>query len=97
MIRNLLIGLVGGAFLMLGVLGLLLPILPGFLFLFIALMCFATISPTVRRRLEGNRTLKALHGRWRRGRGLPLWHRMKLMFWLSAESTVQTFNARRDS
>lgn len=38
MIRNLLISVLGGAFLVLGVLGLLLPILPGFLFLFIALI-----------------------------------------------------------
>ena len=95
MIRNLLIALVGGAFLVLGLLGLVLPILPGFLFLFLAVLCFASISPRVRRRLEGNPTLRGLHARWRRGRGLPLWHRFKLMFWLSAESTVQALHSRR--
>ena len=96
MFRNLLIGLAGSAFFLLGLVGLLVPVLPGFLFLIIAIMCFAAISPRVRRRLEGNRTLKAMHGRWRRGRGLPMWHRIKLMFWLSAESGVHSLNTRRN-
>ena len=88
-IRNLLTMLAGCVLLVLAFIGFLVPILPGFLFFILALFCFAAVSPRLQRRLERNPTLHAWQTTWRRGSGLPLGHRIRLMFWMAAESAVR--------
>ena len=88
-IRNLLTAVVGCAFLALAFVGFLVPFLPGFLFLIPALLCFVAISPAFGRWLDRHPMWRAGHAKWRRGAGLPLGHRIKLMFWLGADATLR--------
>lgn len=93
-IRKLLIAIAGCALLGLAFIGFLVPILPGFVFLIAALLCFAAISPPLRRWLDRNPTWRAGHAKWRRGSGLPLGHRIRLMFWLGADAAFRAAQSR---
>ena len=93
-IRNLLIAAAGCAFLVLALVGFMIPILPGFVFLIPALLCFATVSATLRRQLERNATWRTCHAKWRRGSGLPLGHRIRLMFWLGVDAALRAAQSR---
>ena len=88
-IRNLLLTLAGCALLVLALVGFLVPILPGFAFFILAMFCFAAAFPPLQRRLDRNPTWHAWQTTWRRGSGLPLGHRIRLMFWMAAESAVR--------
>lgn len=94
-IRNLVTALAGCALLALAFVGFILPILPGFLFLVLALVCFAAVSPSLKRRLDRHPTWRAWHSNWRRGSSLPLGDRVKLMFWMGADATVRAAQWRR--
>jgi len=50
--RKIAIGLIGLGFLLLGLLSIVVPILPGFLFLIVSAACFASISETARIKLR---------------------------------------------
>ncbi len=69
-----------------GVLGLLIPVIPGVLFLLIAALCFATLSPGLRQKMQRNPRLKRLLLRLDAGHGLQLTTRCKLMFWAILEA-----------
>jgi uncharacterized membrane protein YbaN (DUF454 family) len=94
-IRNLLTTLAGCALLVLAFIGFLVPILPGFLFLILALFCFAAVSPRLQRRLERNPTLHAWQTTWRRGSRLPLGQRIKLSFWMAADALLRAVRVVR--
>ena len=82
------------AFTLLGLVGLLIPILPGFLFLILALVCVSALSPRFERRLARHPAWRGWRLRWRQSRGLPLYRRVQLAFWLSAEAVMQSFERR---
>ncbi len=94
-IRNLLTGFAGCGLLALAFVGFLIPILPGFLFLALALLCFASISPTVSRSLDRSPTWRVWHGHWRTSRGMRFSERIRLMFWMSADAAVRAVRPRR--
>lgn len=79
----------GVILLVLGLAGLVLPIIPGLLLLLLAAACFASVSPRLQRQLERNHTWREFQVRWRRGRHLPAFDRLKLMFWSTAAVATQ--------
>lgn len=95
LIRNAITAIVGLALLALAFVGFIIPILPGFLFLALALLCFVAVSPALARRLDRYPTWRAWHVRWRLGAGLPLLDRARLMFWLGADSAFQSVSTRK--
>ena len=74
----------------LGLIGLLIPILPGVLFLALAAVCFSASSPRFQARLERHPAWRGWRARWRESRGLPVWQRLQLIFWLTAEATMNS-------
>lgn len=94
MIKRALILAVAAVLAALGLIGLLIPVLPGVVFLGIALLCAASALPSLRQRLERYPGWNRWHLRWRAGAGLPLMQRIKLAFWLSAEAAVGPLRRR---
>lgn len=94
MLKRVVLMLSGTALVALGLLGLLVPILPGFLFLALAAVCFSAVSPRFQRRLERHPAWRGWRLRWRESRGLPLLKRLQLVFWLTAEAAMNSV-ARR--
>ena len=94
MIKRILLFAVAAGFLVLGLVGLLIPVLPGFVFLVMAALCLSAASPGIRRTLR----LEAVHARWRRswdaGEKLPFLQRGQLAFWLSLDAVARTIRRR---
>ena len=93
MIRQFLLATLGVMLLGLGLIGLIVPVLPGVLFLALAAACFSCCSPALQRKLEQSplwmRFQKLTHRarrRWLAGRGLPVLSRLRLAFWLTADT-----------
>ena len=78
----------------LGLIGLVIPILPGVLFLGVALICAASALPQLHHRLNRYPAWRDWHLRWRAGAQLPLTQRLKLGFWLLAETATRPFGKR---
>ncbi len=78
--------LFGSIALALGLIGLIIPIIPGVLFLLVAALCFGVLSRPVRGHLERNGRMRRLFGRLDAGRHLGLPTRMKLAFWAVLEA-----------
>ena len=76
----------GITLLCLGALGLLLPFLPGFLFLLGAAACFATLSPALHRTLHRQPRVSRFLHRLDASTHLPIVHRVKLAFWAGLEA-----------
>lgn len=70
---------------LLGFVGLIIPILPGFLFLLLALVCMAMIFPQLRQRLETVPRMRRFFHRVEQTRCLGLARRCKLWFWAALE------------
>tara|TARA_B100000315_G_scaffold251279_1_gene285784 strand:- start:3067 stop:3339 length:273 start_codon:yes stop_codon:yes gene_type:complete len=81
-------GVLGCVCLLLAVIGFLIPVLPGFLFLIFAVVCFSAVSSRFARFLERHPAATAWRRRWHRGTHLPLRQRIKLMLWLTADSAM---------
>ncbi len=79
--------LVGFLFL-LGLVGLVLPIIPGILFLFLAAILLAKISDRFDSLLNSNKELRYWRRRWNTTNSLPLLQRVKLSFWMIAKALV---------
>lgn len=78
---------IGGTILLgLGIVGLALPFLPGILFLFCAAACFASLSPTLRKRLNRQPRMARFFSHVDAGARLDLPSRFKLAFWASLEA-----------
>lgn len=84
----------GSVLVVLGLIGLLVPILPGVLFLALAAICFSATSPRFQSRLERHPAWRGWRLRWRESRGLPFLRRIQLAFWLTAEATMNTIRNR---
>jgi len=74
----------------LGILGLLLPFLPGVFFLVGAVICLSLASPRLADRCHRHPALARWHRRWHASAGLPGWQRGRLAFWLTADAAVDT-------
>ncbi len=94
MIKRALLILLAIAFTGLGLIGLVVPILPGFLFLILAAVCVSALSPRFGRRLDRHPAWRSWRLRWRESSGMPLHRRLQLMFWLSAEAAMKAVNRR---
>ena len=84
--KTLVKALLGSLFLVLGFVGLLLPILPGFLFFLLAAACFASLSPALNRKLHRQPRVSRFLHRLEAGERLDLLTRMKLTFWAGLEA-----------
>ena len=78
--------LLGCASLVLGLIGLIIPIIPGFLFILIALACFASGFPQMKRSLNRHPRLARFFDRLESGAHLHWMSRIKLAFWASLEA-----------
>jgi len=92
MIRKLLLLLAGLVLAALGLIGLVLPVLPGLLFLAAAAFCLSLASQRLRHRIDGHLErhprVRRARRRWEAGRSLPVWHRLRLGFWLSLSALL---------
>ena len=84
--KTILILAAGSISLTLGLMGLLLPFMPGFLFLLIAAACFASLSPRTRAGLERHPRLQRFFGRLDAAAHLGVSARAKLAFWAALET-----------
>ena len=86
--KNVLLIPIGLAALVLGIAGLIIPIIPGFIFLALAAICFATVVPGLRRKLERNSRMQRLFNRVDRSTHYPALTRLKLLFWACLETVM---------
>ena len=70
----------------LGVIGLLLPIVPGWLFFGLAVVCVAQVSPRFRRKLHNNPRMRRFTHRLNQAKALAPVARIKLSFWALVEA-----------
>lgn len=92
MLRKGLIFLAGLVLTVFGIIGLVLPVMPGLVLLIAAAACFSVTSPRFRARLEQRlgrhpRYRRVLR-RWQLTHGLPAWRRLQLAFWLTLSSLL---------
>ncbi len=93
MLKRFLLRLLGAALLLLGLVGLVVPIVPGVLFLLLAAICFSAPGPgaaTPSPYPAGS----GWRATWRQSRSLPLLRRVQLAFWLAAAATVDAVRNR---
>ena len=70
---------------LIGLLGLVIPIIPGILFLIVAAGLFAQLIPAVRQRLSRNPRMQRLFTRLDAGEQLAVFEQIKLVFLAAAE------------
>ena len=90
--KPLLLAFAGCVFLLLGIAGLALPFLPGLLFLLFAAICFASLSPALRRHMDRHPRMARFFNRVDAGAHLDLPSRIKLAFWASLEAVTPKRN-----
>lgn len=92
MLRKLLLLTAGVMLALLGVLGLVLPVLPGLVFLAGAALCFSVVSRRFKAALHGrlrhNPRYRHAMIRWRAAGALRPAQRLRLAFWLAAAMLV---------
>ncbi len=89
MLKRLLTFIAGVILFAVGIAGLVLPVIPGLLFLLMAAACFASASPYLRQQLERNHTWREFQSRVQRGQQLPTLDRVKLVAWSTAAAATQ--------
>lgn len=77
-----------GLLTLVGLAGLILPIIPGILFLFLAALLLAKVSSRFDALLHRNENMKAWRRRWNASNSLPLLQRVKLSCLLVARAVV---------
>ena len=92
MLRKGLLMLAGASLALLGLIGLVVPVLPGLLLLLAAAGCFSMASPRLKASLEGrldrHPRYRSARRRWRLARALAPWQRVQLAFWLTLGSLL---------
>lgn len=73
----------------LGLVGLIMPFLPGLPFLVLAIVCLSAASTRVAALVDRHPASVAWQARWRRSSSLPVLTRMRLMFWLTADALLR--------
>ncbi len=94
--KGVLVALIGLC-LVIGVIGIILPIIPGLLFLFFAAMLLAKLSSRFASYLGENRLMQKWKRRSKSYAALPMGQRIKLTFWMAAKSFVDGVAATLDS
>ena len=88
MIKRVLLYVLAAAFAVIGVIGLLVPVIPGILFLLLAAVCVSLASDRVHDKFSSNRHYRQWRSRWDASEGLSTVNRAKLAFWLTVDATV---------
>lgn len=86
-----------GIFVVLGLVGLVLPIIPGILFLFLAALLLAKVSSRFDALLNRNSEMRYWRRRWDTTNKLPMLQRLKLSFWVAARAVVNGVEAAVNS
>ncbi len=94
MLRTALLYVLAAIFLCLGLLGLLVPVLPGFLFLIVAALCASAASPTAQRTLQRQPRSARVCSRPAMGTQLSTLDRARLSFWLTARNLLDALRGR---
>jgi uncharacterized protein len=94
MLKRLVLALTGLVLTCLGLVGLMLPFLPGVFFLALALLCFAGASPTVNRRFTAHPRVKRWRAQWHARARLPQLDRARLTFWLALSIALEPWRRR---
>lgn len=89
MIKRVLLLTLAAVFTVLGLIGLLVPVLPGVLFLILAALCVSATSERAHQRMLRHRGYSRWRRRWDASAGLPVLQRCKLAFWLSADAVIR--------
>jgi uncharacterized membrane protein YbaN (DUF454 family) len=80
---------IGGlVFIAIGLIGLIVPMIPGFVFLLLSAVIFAGLSPRLRRRLDAHPRLHRLFARVDASRHLRPLDRFKLTVWACLEAVT---------
>ena len=87
--KPILLVLTGIIFLALGLVGLLIPVIPGVLFLLLATAVFAQLSPGFRKRMTRNPRLARFFSRMDAGERMGFADRCKMTFYASLEAIVK--------
>ena len=85
---------VGCCALVIGVIGLLVPIIPGVLFLAVAAVAFVGASSRLQRQLRRSRRFRPYFERYDAAHGLTEFERFKLAGWLSMSALGSWFRGR---
>ena len=88
MIIRISLGIIGGLCMILGFIGLVVPLMPGFIFFAIGTLCLASASPSIARQLAKQPRLGRFLARLETAKDLPLTTRAKVMLWAAAEIFV---------
>ena len=86
-----------GLLTLVGLAGLVLPIIPGILFLFLAALLLAKVSSRFDALLHKNENMRTWRRRWDTSNALPMLQRVKLSFLLVARAVVNGVEATVNS
>ena len=88
MIARISLGVIGSLCMILGFIGLAVPLMPGFIFFAIGTICLASASPFMAQQMAKQPRLARFLSRLERAKNLPLKTRAKVALWASAEIFV---------
>ena len=88
-LQNIGLILIAGACLLLGLIGLIIPIIPGVVFLFIAAGLLAQLSPTVRHNLDRHPRMSRFFRRLDSSSAMGLYDQCKMTFFASLEAITR--------
>jgi uncharacterized membrane protein YbaN (DUF454 family) len=94
MLKSILWSMASLSLLLVGLIGLVIPVLPGVLLLVAAAFCASAASPAIRDRLHRHPLIGRAHRRWSASRGLAMFDRLKLASWLGAQIMVDAAHGR---
>ena len=86
-----------GLLTLIGLAGLILPIIPGVLFLILAALLLAKVSSRFETLLQKNEQLKKWRRRWNASSALPFFQRLKLSFLLVAKAVIDGLETTANS
>jgi len=84
-LKRLLLAVLGTVCILLGLIGLVVPVFPGFLFLLLAVACFTSLSPRLRSYCARHPRLKRFFARIDASQNLAMMQRLRLGFWAALE------------
>jgi len=90
MLKSILLYVTAVGLLVLGLIGLVIPVIPGVLLLIGAAFCASAASPRVRERLHRIPTMRRVHRRWHASEGLGIIDRLKLALRLGADTMASS-------